>query len=61
MLAFQRLCFFILVSGYATEESRQTFRGLARRILELPSSFYSLWNTSISVAVSFYFNERLRD
>ena len=32
MLAFQRLYLFILMSGYATSESRQTFRGLARRM-----------------------------
>lgn len=40
MLAFQRLYLFILVSGYATEESRQTFRGSPGGCLVLPSSFY---------------------
>ena len=61
MLAFQWLYLFFLVSGYATEESRQTFRGPPGGRLELPSSFYSLWNTSISVAISFFLSERLRD
>ncbi len=42
MLAFQWLYLFFLVSGYATEESRQTFRGPPGGCLKLPSSFYSL-------------------
>lgn len=61
MLAFQWLYLFFLVSGYATEESHQTFRGSPGGRLELPLSFYNLWDACISEAVSFYFNERLRD
>ena len=61
MLAFQRLYLFILMSGYATEESRLTFRGSPGGRLVLPLSFYIPCNPSISEAVSFYFNERLRD
>lgn len=61
MLAFQRLYLFILMSGYATEESHQTFRGSPGGRLVLPLSFYSHWNACISETVSFYFSERLRD
>ena len=61
MLAFQWLYLFILMSGYATEESCQTFRGSPGGRLVLPLSFYSHWDACISEAVSFYFNEWLRD
>lgn len=40
MLAFQRLYLFILMSGYATEESCQTFRGSPGGWLVLLISFY---------------------
>lgn len=40
MLAFQRLYLFILMSGYATEESHLTFRDSPGGHLELPLSFY---------------------
>ncbi len=40
ILAFQRLYLFILMSGYATEESHQTFRGSPGGRLVLPLSFY---------------------
>ena len=61
MLAFHRLYLFILMSGYATEESRLTFRGSPGGRLVLPLSFYSHWNARISVAISFFLSERLRD
>ena len=61
MLAFQWIYLFFLVSGYATEESHQTFRGSPGGRLVLPLSFYIPCNPCISEAVSFYFNERLRD
>ena len=41
MLAFQWLYLFILMSGYATEESHQTFRGSPGGRLVLPLSFYT--------------------
>ena len=61
MLAFQWLYLFFLMSGYATEESHQTFRGSPGGRLVLPLSFYHHWNARISVAISLFLNERLRD
>ncbi|WP_270223537.1 hypothetical protein, partial [Coprococcus sp. AF99-45] len=60
ILAFQRLYLFILMSGYATEERRLTFRGSPGGRLVLPLAFYIRCNPCISEPVSFYFNERLR-